>query len=120
MHVTNTDPTAVPAQSRTADANETMRELTDRVRRATDTPGALRILAGEVAGEFGLLEQFVSLLLTARERVEPYADFENEEGAEWNLWRGLGLAAEDLQDRRAEVTGPLSELGLLRPEHNRF
>ncbi|MEU6331614.1 hypothetical protein ABZ851_30685 [Streptomyces sp. NPDC047049] len=119
MDATNNAPTAVPAQVRTADVNETMRALKDRVQRATDMPEALRLLACEVAGEFGLLEQFVSLLLTARERVEPFADFENAHGPEWSLWHSLGLAAEDLQDRRAEITGPLDELGLTRPEHNR-
>ncbi|MFH0246402.1 hypothetical protein ACGRHY_29175 [Streptomyces sp. HK10] len=82
-------------------------------------PDALRILAQEVAGEYGLLEQFVSLLMTARERVEPYADFENGEGTEWALWRALGLAAEDLQDRRSEIAGPLVELGVMTRQDDR-
>ncbi|MFD3422095.1 hypothetical protein [Streptomyces decoyicus] len=119
MHATNTVTTAVPAQLRMTDASETVRNLRERMQSAASMSDALRLLACELAGEFGLLEQFVSLMLTARERVEPYADFENEEGAEWNLWLALGLAAEDLQDRRSEITGPLVALDVMSMQDDR-
>ncbi|WP_431983812.1 hypothetical protein [Streptomyces qinglanensis] len=96
-----------------------VRDLSDRIARASDMPPALEQLAAEAVGEYGLLEQVVALLMNARERVQPYADFENADGAEWSLWRALGLAAEDLQDRRAELTEPLAELGVLHPAHHR-
>lgn len=101
-------------------AVESVRDLSDHITRASDMPQALELVASEVVGEYGLLEQVVALLMTARERVEPFADFENLEGAEWALWRALGLAAEDLQDRRHEITKPLAELGILHPAHHRL
>jgi hypothetical protein len=105
--------TVVPAEGASPrEAADAVRELKEQVVNAPGMPDALRLLA-PVAGEDGLLEEVVFLLLAAREQVHPCVDFEDSMSAERVLFQALGAMADNLRDSLREMARLLSALGVM-------